>query len=527
MTSKGYWKRRALILEQLTQDKADATVERICRMYGRAQECVIEQIERVFNAYVKGGTLNEKKAMELLSVKQTAEYRAELRAMYTTATDEKTRKDILARLNAPAYAYRISRLQALRDRIYAEARMAGLEEVSYVRDRLRDVLENAYYRQTFDIQQAAGAYYDFNRLTDNQVRAALAIAWSGENWSARLWNNNQRFADAVQDTVTVGIMAGLTYREMRDNLMAAVGLDSTQGAKYRAARLVRTECAYAAGQGILMGYREAGIETYIYLATLDLRTSDICRSLDMRRFPVAEAQAGENYPPMHPNCRSSTMPDMKAETRTKIKRAARDPVSGKAITVPEDMSYAQWYDKYVAGNDRAEANEKAARHMAADRKQFERYQSVLGDGTPKNIAEFQALKYTDDDRWNDLRQRYQDEKLKASIQAGNYDLTINPEKQARHLLDSDGYKPGRSYLIFSENQIEEIQALVSKYAGTGEIQRDKNGNWKHRELVSAEDPVGWDVDRVTGEETATTKFIIHYSRSGIHIVPTLRSFRGE
>ena len=350
MNSKNYWKRRALLLEQLLNTRAEATVQQISRLYGLAQEQIFQQIEKVFSSYVRGGALNPDKAMQLLTVRETEEARALLLEQYQRATGQ-VKRDIWARLSAPAYANRIGRLQALRDSLYTQARMVGLDEVSYVRDRLSDTLEQSYYRTTFDIQQYTGEGYDFSLLNDNQITAALAADWSGKNWSERLWDNNQRFADAVEDTVTVGIMAGLRYDEMRDNLLHVIGMDATEGARYRSARLVKTECAYIANQGHLLGYQAAEIERYIFLATLDLRTSEVCRSLDMKRFSVAEAQAGENLPPMHPHCRSTTMPDMTDEQLRKVSRAARDPATGKGITVPGDMKYPEWYEKYVKGHE--------------------------------------------------------------------------------------------------------------------------------------------------------------------------------
>lgn len=403
MNSKNYWKLRALLLEQLLNTRADATVQQISRLYGLAQEQIFQQIEKVFSSYVRGGALNPDKAMQLLTVRETEEARALLLEQYQRATGQ-VKRDIWARLSAPAYANRIGRLQALRDSLYTQARMVGLDEVSYVRDRLSDTLEQSYYRTTFDIQQYTGEGYDFSLLNDNQITAALAADWSGKNWSERLWDNNQRFADAVEDTVTVGIMAGLRYDEMRDNLLHVIGMDETEGAKYRAARLVKTECAYIANQGHLLGYQAAEIERYIFLATLDLRTSEVCRSLDMKRFSVAEAQAGENLPPMHPHCRSTTMPDMTDEQLRKVSRAARDPATGKGITVPGDMKYRDWYKKFVEGHPQAQAREKAVKNKAADREQFRRYRAILGENAPKTLEEFQRMKYTDGEKWAVLRQ---------------------------------------------------------------------------------------------------------------------------
>ncbi|MCD7881082.1 MAG: minor capsid protein [Clostridiales bacterium] len=351
MNSRDYWKKRSLNLEELLHTRAEQTVTKIGGLYEKAQENICGQIEHVFSSYVhKGGAMNEKKAAELLTVKETQEARDALLEQYQAATGQ-VKRDIWARLSAPAYANRISRLQALRDDIYSQARRVGLDEVELVRDRLTDTLEQSYYRTTFDVQQYTGEGYRFDLLGDDQITAALAADWSGENWSDRLWDNNQRFADAVEQTVTVGLMAGLRYDEMRDNLLAVIGLDDTQGARYNARRLVMTECSYIANQGHLMGYQGAEIECYIYLATLDLRTSEICRKLDGQRFPVAEAQAGTNLPPMHPHCRSTTMPDMDEGQLNRVNRAARDPVTGKSVTIPGYMTYKEWYAKYVDGKE--------------------------------------------------------------------------------------------------------------------------------------------------------------------------------
>ncbi|MCD8381531.1 MAG: minor capsid protein [Clostridiales bacterium] len=407
MNSRDYWKRRSLNLEELLHTRAKGTVKQISGLYEKAQESVCGQIEKIFSTYArKGGALNEKKATELLTVKETQEARDALLEQYQTATGQ-VKRDIWARLSAPAYANRISRLQALRDDIYTQARRVGLDEVELVRDRLTDTLEQSYYRTTFDVQQYTGEGYRFDLLGDDQITAALAADWSGKNWSDRLWDNNQRFADAVEQTVTVGILAGLRYDEMRDNLLSVIGLDDTQGARYNARRLVVTECNYIANQGHLMGYQAAEIDRYIYLATLDLRTSEICRKLDGQRFPVSEAQAGTNLPPMHPHCRSTTMPDMSEGQLNRVNRAARDPVTGKSVTVPGDMTYREWYEKYVSGNPQAKANEKKIRNQSGDRKQFNRYRQVLGDDAPKTFAEFQDLKYNNSEAWGFYKLDYQ------------------------------------------------------------------------------------------------------------------------
>ena len=341
MTSRDYWKRRSLKLEQLLHSRADETVQAVGRRYQTAQKAISKQVDKVFTAYAKNGALNAETAQRLLSQKETEQAREELLQLYQQATGD-AKKALWTRLSAPAYSARISRLQALADSIYAQARLVGMDEESLLQARLMDTYEQAYYRTIFDEQQFIGRSFDFTQLDNRQIQAAIASEWSGDSWNARIWNNNDAFATAVEDTVTVGLLSGLRYDEMQDMLEDVIGTDDTEGARYRSARLIRTECAHVANQGHLMGYKAAGLEYYRFLATLDQRTDEECGKLDMQRFAIDEAEPGVNFPPMHPNCRCTTMPDDSPEELVKIKRFARDPTTGKGTTVPANMTYQEW-----------------------------------------------------------------------------------------------------------------------------------------------------------------------------------------
>ena len=69
------------------------------------------------------------------------------------------------------------------------------------------------------------------------------------------------------------------------------------GVAYSAAkRLVRTETAYIYEQATKDAYEECGVEWYEFLATLDGRTSEICRELDGKHFKVRDAMPGKTLP---------------------------------------------------------------------------------------------------------------------------------------------------------------------------------------------------------------------------------------
>lgn len=347
MKAAEYWKRRTVDLEHLLQARTTATMVEVNRMYAQGVEQLNKQIERILRRYVKNGQISQAYALQLLSAGQTAEERQRLLEQLQQTKEPQARRELIAMLDAPAYADRISRLQALQNAIRAEAVAMGVREERLAKARLTDTLKQAYYRTIFNDQKRNGLY-DFRLISDRRVQAALTHKWSGKNYSDRVWKNNAAFCKRLQRTIEVGCMTGMTLHDMEERLLEdCIGADSDSGQRYCASRLIRTEVNHFSNQGFLKGYKAAGIIRYRFMATLDLRTSAICRQLDGKTFLVEEAKAGENLPPMHPFCRSITVPVTNNRTGT---RWARDPVTGKSMTVPADMTYSQWYEKYVEKN---------------------------------------------------------------------------------------------------------------------------------------------------------------------------------
>lgn len=111
---------------------------------------------------------------------------------------------------------------------------------------------------------------------------------------------------------------------------------------------MRTESAYVENAAQARAYDEAGIEKYRFVAALDKRTSEVCATLDGKVFELSKAKAGTNYPPMHPFCRSTTIADFGDEELAGLERRAKDE-NGNTVKVPADMTYQEWYGKYVEG----------------------------------------------------------------------------------------------------------------------------------------------------------------------------------
>ena len=114
-----------------------------------------------------------------------------------------------------------------------------------------------------------------------------------------------------------------------------------------ARRLVRTELNYVHNHAALDSIADSGIKYFRFIATLDKRTTQICRSHDSHVYPISEAKQGQNVPPLHPNCRSTIAGSLRGPGNIKTgTRAARNE-KGKTVFVPSSMNYDDWKTVYV------------------------------------------------------------------------------------------------------------------------------------------------------------------------------------
>lgn len=134
----------------------------------------------------------------------------------------------------------------------------------------------------------------------------------------------------------------------------------------------------------------------------------------------------------------------------------------------------------------------------------------------RKVAGNLQAQYNKIDTLENIRMKELDIALSKSIKSEKTNKKIDSGKQGKHIKGHNNYTEGRSYLVISES---EAQDLVNRYAGTGELKRDKNGKWTNKEFVKADQKIGVVVSPETGEETETSKFSIHYAKNGVHIVP--------
>lgn len=394
--SNAYWKNRSNERMAEYHRNSDTTINKINAAYDKSIKDINEDIINIFYKYKLDGGLSDKEAKQLLNSKIPKKELDSIRSRIHGIQDEELKRYMMAQLNLEAYKARITRLEALKESIYINTKLAADVEIKQSTKLYTNTINKAYYYNIFDIQKGLEIGFNVAEMPLKSVQEILKNNWSGKHYSKRIWHNTDVLAEKLEEVITNGLMTGKSSKKM------AIELEElTNYGKFAAERIVRTETTYISNAAEIESYKECGIDKYVFIATLDLRTSKVCREKDKKIFKVKDAQAGVNLPPLHPHCRSTTRAYFK-DTES-LKRRAKDPETGKNYLVPGNINYQEWYDKFVInkyGKDKAEAFENMIKNKASDRKQLEKFKGILGKESQKSLKDFQELKYNNSNEWN-------------------------------------------------------------------------------------------------------------------------------
>lgn len=321
---------------------SNRVILKIANAYENAIKEINQDIERMFESYAKGNGLTHSKAKRLLSAKILNPLMEWLKKKLPTVKNEKIKKLIIQHIESKAYGARITRLEALKESIYLNlATVADVElresEKLYIR-----TMNKAYYLNCYDIQKGIGIGFNIAAMPTDVIEEILKTNWSGMHYSDRVWRNSQVMTNKLEQVLLEGIMTGKSYRKLAIELE-----EMSEDGVFAAERLIRTEMTYISNRAELQAYRECGIEEYIFVATLDSRTSKPCRKMDRKRIKISDAVVGENLPPLHPWCRSTTRMGIDDEVLATMQRRARNPETGRTYLVPANMSYYEWKTQFT------------------------------------------------------------------------------------------------------------------------------------------------------------------------------------
>lgn len=283
-----YWEQRSTELMQRIEKGTENTINSLIQAYEQATKNINKEINNIYKNFAKDTGLSKETLQQLLNRKETeTHYKNLLQVINNNITDESIKKKMLAKYNAPAYAYRISRYQALQDNIDIELKKLANAELDITKIRYIDTINESYYRNIFDIQRGTGLGFTFAQMNDRTINMMLNENWvDGGNFSKRIWDNSEKLGNYLKLQLTADTMSGKSINKISSELSEYMNVG-----KYNATRLVRTEVNHFANESEMLAYEELDIDGYRFIATLDQVTCEHCAELDNKVFYVKDRKA--------------------------------------------------------------------------------------------------------------------------------------------------------------------------------------------------------------------------------------------
>ena len=350
MKNSEYWKLRFEQLEQAQNGQGAATFAEIERQYKEAQKQIEGQIARWYQRFADNNGITLAQARQYLKGAALKEFQWDVQDYIKYGQDNALMGGWMKELENASAKYHISKLEALKIQTQQSLEVMFSKQMGTVTGAMGDIFESGYYHTAYELQKGFNIGWDIGGLDQSQIEKVLSKPWAvdGKNFSERIWTNKEKLISELHGELTQNIMLGADPQKAIDSLAKKMNTS-----KQNAGRLIMTEEAYFSSAAQRDCFNDLDVEQYEIVATLDSHTSDICRSLDGKHFPMKDFQAGVTAPPFHVYCRSTTVPYFDEDFGDIGERAARDEETGKTYYIPDDMHYEDWKQTFVDGGDKS------------------------------------------------------------------------------------------------------------------------------------------------------------------------------
>ena len=401
MPQNDYWEERFLLLMEMLLKQGDDYIQHSANNYIATMAEIEKDINNFYMRFADENGITYQQAKQLLTSEQRQAFQMEIDD-YIEYGQQNGLDDVwIKKLENASTLHRITRLQAIQYQLRQQVEKLEAQKIKGLTETFQNIYTESCYRTAYEIQKGTGVGSAFSKIDENKINKVLSRAWApdGKNFSDRVWGTDRtQLIYQLETRFTQGIIRGEASQKIIRDMSKA--LDSSRKATER---LVRTESAFFASASRKDTYENLGVKQYKVLATLDIVTSELCREMDGKIFDVKDYKVGTTANPFHPNCRSTTVPNIDDKYTQNQQRAARNK-EGKTYYVPSDMTYKEWHKTFVENDPEWLLQEKKHQNKSADKKQYEQYKAMLGRKEVGSFDNFQEIKYNSD-KWDNLKEK--------------------------------------------------------------------------------------------------------------------------
>ena len=345
MMSNTYWQERFERLEAEQMAKAGKNIAALKDAYAYALRKYQDEVIAWYERYAGENGMTLADARKQLDARELKAFKLTLKRYTKLAKTEDLPPEYIKMLDRASIRARLDRSQALYIKTAQYVEQLAKQQGVGLEALLQDVYKDSYYKTAYETQRMRGRFSTFNELPEAAVNKVISRPWAedGKDFSVRIWENKTKLLNTLQSEITRTMIAG-----EGSTALAARIANRFDVSFENARRLAETETAYVQEAARMDTWTKLDVERYKLVATLDSKTSSICRHMDGKVFNRKDAKAGVTMPPFHCYCRTTSIPYIEGITDDEDStRAARDPETGKTTQVKGDLTYEKWYNKYV------------------------------------------------------------------------------------------------------------------------------------------------------------------------------------
>lgn len=342
-SSLEYWKKRYEEEMERAMHQADGPKKDL-RKYA---DTVIRRLEKDINdwyqRYANENGMSLADAKKQLDARELKAFNMDLEEYRAIAERDELSEEHKKMLKQASARQQLDRVQELYINTVQELESWAKYQDSTISDLLSNVYESSNYRTAWMTQSMKGQYDMYAQVDHRTIQRIIDSPWApdGKNFSARIWDNRKQLATSLQNDFVQALVAGDGTATMSEAIAKRMNTSYNN-----ANRLVETELARVHSQAFMDCMTELDVDAVEILATLDNKTSPICRRMDGKYVQCKDAKPGITIPPFHCHCRSTTVPYIPAVYGSE--RAARDPKTGKTVFVDGELDYGEWKKRYIS-----------------------------------------------------------------------------------------------------------------------------------------------------------------------------------
>ncbi len=342
-SSLEYWKKRYEEEMERAMHQADGPKKDL-RKYA---DTVIRRLEKDINdwyqRYANENGMSLADAKKQLNARELKAFNMDLEEYRAIAERDELSEEHKKMLKQASARQQLDRVQELYINTVQELESWAKYQDSTISDLLSNVYESSNYRAAWMTQSMKGQYDMYAQIDHRTIQRIIDSPWTpdGKNFSARIWDNRKQLATSLQNDFIQALIAGDGTATMSEAIAKRMNTSYNN-----ANRLVETELARVHSQAFMDCMSELDVDAVEILATLDNKTSPICRRMDGKYVQCKDAKPGITIPPFHCHCRSTTVPYIPAVYGSE--RAARDPKTGKTVFVDGELDYGEWKKRYIS-----------------------------------------------------------------------------------------------------------------------------------------------------------------------------------